>query len=580
MNKFDWLKNEISSWQKKKIINEKQAVEIRELYKEEGSSEKKIVQVLGSLGAILVAAGMLLFVASNWEYLPKMVKLVILFGTTFATYYAGWKTSVIGKHPLWAKTLLFLASLFVGATIFLTAQIFNVNANAHWLILLWFLAIAPLGYLFDMGSIMLLAALVFSLWFVNYLADNNAYNHSSFGIFLLLLVYGISLYGKGQLHEFWPKFKKFKNIYQSLGLVFILSSYLFFSLESPYQSDFGVIISEDWLYNLLLIVFGIGAIGSTIMSGVLYKKKKEIKQEFWVLFLSLLGGIGIFVFSFFAENFIEVSHAYNYKTSLLNENVSTILFIIYNLFLFVLSIGSLLIGYYKRITSFVNIGMLFFVIGTAHLYTTTLYEFLPRSLAFVVGGLILLAGGFFLERRRREIITATKPEKISLKRFLTLISLPAAVILLFISIKVSTLFSGTEIILKVRPVDPRDLFRGDYVTLAYDISNIDGSEVDEGYYSFYLIMEEKNGEWLKKEVRPFYYKSEGPTLGKNEICIEGRVVSRYGDTIRAEYGIESYFVPEGQGKEIEDARNKDKVSAVIRVGDNCQAVLKDLKIEN
>ena len=34
------------------------------------------------------------------------------------------------------------------------------------------------------------------------------------------------------------------------------------------------------------------------------------------------------------------------------------------------------------------------------------------------------------------------------------------------------LWTGTPIYLKVRPVDPRDLFRGDYVTLGYDVTTL------------------------------------------------------------------------------------------------------------
>lgn len=42
----------------------------------------------------------------------------------------------------------------------------------------------------------------------------------------------------------------------------------------------------------------------------------------------------------------------------------------------------------------------------------------------------------------------------------------------FIGFKEFTLRTGQEILLKTVPVDPRDLFRGDYVILRYDISTI------------------------------------------------------------------------------------------------------------
>ena len=41
-----------------------------------------------------------------------------------------------------------------------------------------------------------------------------------------------------------------------------------------------------------------------------------------------------------------------------------------------------------------------------------------------------------------------------------------------VAINEHTLRTGREIVLKTVPVDPRDLFRGDYVTLRYDISRL------------------------------------------------------------------------------------------------------------
>ncbi|MBN1134231.1 MAG: hypothetical protein JXA38_04845 [Methanosarcinaceae archaeon] len=72
--------------------------------------------------------------------------------------------------------------------------------------------------------------------------------------------------------------------------------------------------------------------------------------------------------------------------------------------LFLLSIGSILIGYYKAVVPFVNLGMFFFVVGVLHLYFTMLYEFLPKSLALIIGGLILIGCGLYLEKKRRELI--------------------------------------------------------------------------------------------------------------------------------------------------------------------------------
>ena len=38
--------------------------------------------------------------------------------------------------------------------------------------------------------------------------------------------------------------------------------------------------------------------------------------------------------------------------------------------------------------------------------------------------------------------------------------------------RVNILRTGTDVTLQTRPVDPRDLLRGDYVTLSYEISRV------------------------------------------------------------------------------------------------------------
>jgi uncharacterized membrane-anchored protein len=70
--------------------------------------------------------------------------------------------------------------------------------------------------------------------------------------------------------------------------------------------------------------------------------------------------------------------------------------------------------------------------------------------------------------------------------------------------------------------------------------------------------------------------------------IRGRVASgaTCGGTSRVfcpqlniKYGIESYFVPQGEGREIEQARNQGKVSVVAAVTPSGRAAIKRLLID-
>lgn len=392
----EWLKKEVAEWENKGIITEDQAQAILSLYagespREAAKGRSRAITVISVIGSVLIGIGVILIVASHWNEIPAFLRFILLVGTTFATYYLGWHLEFETKtKPQLGHALIFLASIMVGATIFLTAQIFNVNANAHWLVLLWFLAISPLCYPFNSKPILGLSLFTFILWMFLYVSSMRHYL-SSLDLFMLYLVFGISLYGLGQIHTRIKPYSHFRLTYQNAGLFFILLSYFFFSLGSSYESILWEITTTDWTIKVLFVLFGVTAVITVAYTGMQYEKFKQVKYEFLMLLLAFAGCVGIWLVSFLGD-------------LLTNRPVTTILFVVYTLMLFALSIGSILIGYSRAAPSFMNLGMLFFVLGVLNLYFTTLYRLLPRSLAFIVGGLILLGMGWYLEKKRRSLI--------------------------------------------------------------------------------------------------------------------------------------------------------------------------------
>ena len=104
------------------------------------------------------------------------------------------------------------------------------------------------------------------------------------------------------------------------------------------------------------------------------------------------------------------------------------------------------------------------------------------------------------------------------------------------------------IVLKGRPVDPQDLLRGDFLTMNYDIGSVplpprtikaDGSEV-------WVLLERKDRYYVVAQAA---YEKLTPASG--QILVRGTSGSNWGPrneaTQRVDYGIEKYFVPEGQG---------------------------------
>jgi uncharacterized membrane-anchored protein len=149
--------------------------------------------------------------------------------------------------------------------------------------------------------------------------------------------------------------------------------------------------------------------------------------------------------------------------------------------------------------------------------------------------------------------------------------------------------SGREIILPVRPVDPRDIFRGDYVTLSYDISRLTNETasperipagLSKGDDVFATLTPSGDGTWTLKTLTPSF-----PTaVASGDVVIKGHVQSLWRGpeqeaTLNVRYGIEQYFIPEGTGSELEAKVRDKKIAAIVAVAPSGEAALKGLVID-
>ena len=154
--------------------------------------------------------------------------------------------------------------------------------------------------------------------------------------------------------------------------------------------------------------------------------------------------------------------------------------------------------------------------------------------------------------------------------------------------RTSLLSNGREVVLEVIPVDPRSLFRGDYVILGYDISRFKlppGATPPKKNAPFYITLQKSQGDnW-----QVVGGANDPPAEAKpDEVVVKGRVeyVSRPSPeqtqepvVVGLQYGIESFFVPEGTGRELEKMVGEKKISALIAVDGSGNAAIKGLMSE-
>ncbi|MBX9775911.1 MAG: GDYXXLXY domain-containing protein [Xanthobacteraceae bacterium] len=155
--------------------------------------------------------------------------------------------------------------------------------------------------------------------------------------------------------------------------------------------------------------------------------------------------------------------------------------------------------------------------------------------------------------------------------------------------RVRVLREGSEVALLTRPVDPRDFLRGDYVVLNYEIGDVPAGALKDtpsrgrGTPVFVKLVRKDGGVYAAVSAH-----GEPVPLGDGEVLIRGRTESgatcgsnrrAFCDRLRVTYGIERYFVPQDEGKEIERSRNQGKVSIVAAVTPAGRAAIKRLLID-
>jgi uncharacterized membrane-anchored protein len=165
-----------------------------------------------------------------------------------------------------------------------------------------------------------------------------------------------------------------------------------------------------------------------------------------------------------------------------------------------------------------------------------------------------------------------------------------ALLTAMVVINAAPLVVGDTILLKVEPLDPRDLFRGDYVILTYVINRVSPQGIEgiagSAEPSSYLYGAREPEErvvyvGLEPDADGKYWHGtrmslERPASGK---FIRGVYRGYRWGPGRLSYGIETFYVPEGTGHKYEDAARKRQLAAEIALPPWGQAKLRGLRIE-
>jgi uncharacterized membrane-anchored protein len=169
------------------------------------------------------------------------------------------------------------------------------------------------------------------------------------------------------------------------------------------------------------------------------------------------------------------------------------------------------------------------------------------------------------------------------KQLLFACAVPVLILLGMTVTPLYTLINGDEILLQTVPVDPSNLFRGDYVALQYEAEEIPRdlvekdvvTEIEAGEYNLtvYVLLEKKNGTHtpikvsLNKPKSGIYLKGKLEYLGSNDVKKSVAYLT---------YSLDKYFLEDNTGLEWEEASSKGEILAKVKVK-NGYAYLVDIQ---
>lgn len=148
--------------------------------------------------------------------------------------------------------------------------------------------------------------------------------------------------------------------------------------------------------------------------------------------------------------------------------------------------------------------------------------------------------------------------------------------------RVSILRDGREVTLTVLPVDPRDLLRGDYVRIGYTISSLPVALVEEPEKAdpaerVVYVRLRPNADGVSEAVAARFGERPHAAPEPQDIDIRGVTYvspDALSSFLPVDYGIERFYLPEGEGRPIEQGVGVRPFSMKVAVAADGTAQIK------
>ncbi len=394
------LRGEVESWEREGTITPEQAGAILTRYPETSPGHEAarrrqpLVAGISTLGAVLVGLGVITFFAANWDEIPRNVKLAALVAGVLLSYGAGFYLWQRTSYHIVGIALVLLGCIIYGAGVHLIGQIYQMPVDHPNLTAFWFIGVLPLAYVTRSRPMMFLAIILFlaasgfrlAYWLESINDEADAAVLSA----MLYLALAALLYAIGKAKGLLAGWEETGGLFRAVGLIVGFGA-LYALTFHEFINNAGRIGEANYQYWSL--AYAASAISVAVLLALEWRRislgaRSMVEPLEIATVLALLTASHLLVW--------------------LPSDWDPLYPIIFNALFALSALGLMISGYLQERESRVNLALALiaiFIISRYFEYSTTLFD---RSLVFAGAGVILLAGGFLLERGRRRLLESMR----------------------------------------------------------------------------------------------------------------------------------------------------------------------------
>lgn len=349
--------------------------------------------ILLTIGAVLVASGVILLISANWDAIPKFVKIATALALLLGAHAGGYYLREVRRDYLkTAAALHLLGSILFLANIALVGQIYHLSSRPPNAILLWWAGFAALPWLLRSKAQFVLFLLAFTVWFGMEVNERDSLLHTRGVVEVgLLALLGLGYFGAGG----WLRrtsFADFSGTAEKLGLL------LFHACLYPHSLKFFYDGPSDWSDSSTHdgVIFGGFALLALGSVAFVFRRDERLPRQWrWAWLAAFAACVGMM--ALVVSDVLTVPTDYWFRRESL---VSALVAVAW----FVLCVIQIQAGAQLQSRFLINLGIACVALNLITTYLQLIVSMAQTGWMFLLSGVFLIGLGIYLEKKRRALL--------------------------------------------------------------------------------------------------------------------------------------------------------------------------------